>query len=120
MIKYIKVLFISLKNNVYINILKFYFEVSLVVWCKNAGIRCCILILIFRSPYLFTAMIGLFEIPAYLVTAPIMKRFGRKPSLVANYAASILLFAVLVWMAWNEMNTSTFQTLLILRINFLW
>ena len=59
------------------------------------------------SPYLAIFLAGLVEIPAVLLSVPLIDRAGRRPSMVASHlltgAAILCIMAVPRWLAWPKL-----------------
>ena len=46
-------------------------------------------------------MLGVFEIPAYTATGPIIQKIGRKPFIMMCFTAIMMLYAGMTWMTWR-------------------
>ncbi|XP_043208462.1 organic cation transporter protein-like [Amphibalanus amphitrite] len=59
------------------------------------------------SPYLAIFLAGLVEIPAVLISVPLINRIGRRPSMVVTHlltgAAILCIMAVPRWLAWPKL-----------------
>ena len=53
-------------------------------------------ILFLRSPFLYMALMGVAELPAYTITAPITQHFGRRTFLVASLLLTTVMHMILV------------------------